>query len=131
MKTLIKSIIYCQTGHVFGPFTCTMYRYVVKNICQFSLPSCFVLTTGNILFRSVMNQNYLFSSESFALGGDNSLVHELTVMAAVELYINAIYILHWNQFMKKAFWVVSHFPLAQYLNWHMQGLRVIQKKWLE
>ena len=59
-----------------------MYWYVVKNVCQPSLSSCFILTTGNILFRSVLNGNYLFSSPSLAMGGDNSLVHRLTVMAS-------------------------------------------------
>ena len=73
---------------------CFMYWYVVKDVCQPSLPSCFILTTGNILFRSVLNGNYLFSSASLALGGGNSLVLGLTVIAAVELYINATYSQH-------------------------------------
>ena len=37
------------------------------------------------------NRNYLFSSVFLSLVGDNSLVHELRVMAAVELHVNATY----------------------------------------
>ena len=43
--------------------------------------------SGNILFRSMPNGNWLFSSAS--LIGDNSLVHELRVMASVRLHVNA------------------------------------------
>ena len=37
------------------------------------------------------NGNWLFSSASLSFVGDNSLVHELRVMAAVELHVNATY----------------------------------------
>ena len=49
--------------------------------------------SGNILFRSMSNGNFLFSSASIVIGRylDNSLVHELRVMAAVELHANATY----------------------------------------
>ena len=69
--------------------------------------SAFVLNlskSGNILFRSMPKGNCLFSSASLSLVGDNSLVHELRVIAAVELHVNATYCvqhLHRNQFMKK------------------------------
>ena len=50
---------------------------------------------GNILFRSMSNGNCLFDSACLLLVGDNSLVHELKVMAAVELHVNATcYIQH-------------------------------------
>ena len=57
--------------------------------------SAFVLT-GIILFRSMPNGNCLFSSASLSLVADNSLVHELRVMAAVSSYIhlNATYAQH-------------------------------------
>ena len=45
----------------------------------------------NILFRSMPNGNCLFSSASLSLVGDNSLVHELREMVAVELHVNATY----------------------------------------
>ena len=65
-----------------------MYWYVVKNVCQASLPS---LTNGNILFRSMRNGNCLLNSASLSLVGDNSMVHERW---AVELHLNATYAQH-------------------------------------
>ena len=56
--------------------------------------SAFVLTTGNILCRSMPNGNYLFKSASLSLAGNNSLAHKLRVMAAVELHSNATYAQH-------------------------------------
>ena len=56
--------------------------------------SVFFLTTGNILFRSMPNGNYLFNSASLSLVGDNYLAHKLRVMAAVELHLNATYAQH-------------------------------------
>ena len=56
--------------------------------------SAFVLTTGNISFRSMPNGNCLASSSSLSLVGDNSLVHELRVMAAAELHLNVTYAQH-------------------------------------
>ena len=63
--------------HAFGPFTYVPVR------CQKCMSgfSAFVLTTANILLRSMPNGNYLFNSASAALVGDKSLVHELRVMA--------------------------------------------------
>ena len=68
-----------------------MYQYVkmyVKLLCVRS-------TTGNILLGSMTNLkwngNYLFNSASLSLVGDNSLVHKLRLIAAVEIYLNAIY----------------------------------------
>ena len=69
----------------FGSFT-----YVCCENCM-SIFSAFVLNlskSGSILFRSMPNENCLFSSTSFLLVGDKSLVHEL---AAVELHVNATY----------------------------------------
>ena len=56
--------------------------------------STFVLTTGNILFRSMPNGNCLFNSASLSLVGDTSLAHKLRVMAAVEVHLNATNTLH-------------------------------------
>ena len=74
-------MIYCHTVHAFAPFTyvCCEKLYVL---------------TGNILVRSMPNGNCQFSSASLSLVGDNSLVYELRVMAAVELYLNATYTWH-------------------------------------
>ena len=47
--------------------------------------------SGSILFRSTPNRNCPFSSASLSLVGDNSLVHERRVMAAVELHVNSTY----------------------------------------
>ena len=40
------------------------------------------------------NGNYLFNSASLSLIGENSLVHKLRVMTAVELNLNATYAQH-------------------------------------
>ena len=87
--------------------------YVVKNVCQTSL--CAFAITGNILFRSMPNGNCLPSSASLSLVGDNSLVHELEVMAAVKLHLNATHtqdpaLKSFNEKEKKnnISWVVSY-----------------------
>ena len=67
----------------------------------------------NILFRSMPNGNCLFRSASLSLlAEDNSLVHDLRVMAAVELHVKTTYHNRQNQFMKKAnqYWMVIYFP---------------------
>ena len=69
---------------VFGPFTYVPVCFE-KSILGFL---AFVLTTENILCRSMPNGNCLFSSASLSLSGDNSLVHELRMMPAVELHLN-------------------------------------------
>ena len=72
----------------FGPFT-----FVCCENCMSGF-STFVLNlskSGNILFRSMLNGNCLFSSASLSLVGDNSLVHELRMIAAVELHLYATY----------------------------------------
>ena len=56
--------------------------------------SAFVLTTGNILLRSMPNGNHLFNMASLSLVGDNSPAHKLSVMSAVELHLNAAYTKH-------------------------------------
>ena len=54
--------------------------------------SAFFLTTGNILFRSMPNGNCLLvSSASLSVAGDNYLLHELRVTAAVKLHLNSTY----------------------------------------
>ena len=87
--------------------------YVVKNVCQASLPS-FVLA-DNLLFRSMPNRNCHLSSESLSLVGDNSLVHEIRKMAAVELHLNARYAQNsaLKSVYEKSQWVVSYFPIMQ------------------
>ena len=93
MKTLIKNV--SQTVHVFGQFTYVLVckKVLLRQKCQASLSS-FLLYTGNILFRSMSNGNYLFNSASLSLIGENSLVHKLRVMTAVELNLNATYAQH-------------------------------------
>ena len=86
MKTLIKSLIYCQTA--FGPFT-----YVCCENCMLGF-SAFVLNlskSGNILFRSVPKRNFCPAQHQLSLVGDNSVVHELRVIAAVESHVYATY----------------------------------------
>ena len=56
--------------------------------------SAFVLTNGNILFRSMPNGNYPFNSTSLSQVGVNSLAHKLRVMAAAELHLSATYAKH-------------------------------------
>ena len=56
--------------------------------------SAFVLNlinSGKFLCRKMSNGNCLFSSVSLLLVGDNTLVHELRVLAAVELHVNSTY----------------------------------------
>ena len=65
--------------------------FVLKILCQSFLPVLNLIKSGNILFRSMPKGNCLFSSASLPLAEDNSLVHELRVMAAVELHVNATY----------------------------------------
>ena len=91
--------------------------YVVKNVCQAFLPS-FVLT-DNVLFRSMLNGDCQFSSASLSLVGDNSLVHELRVLAAVKLHLNATYVKNsaLKSVYEKSQWVVSYFsPMQRCLN---------------
>ena len=72
-----------------GPFT-----YVCCENCMSGF-SAFILNlskSGNILFRSMPNRNYS-AQHQLSLVGDNALVmvHELRVMAAVELHVNTTY----------------------------------------
>ena len=85
--------------------------------------------SGNILFRSMSNGNFLFGSASIVIGrylGDNSLVHELRVMAAVELHVCkcnicptfCIKISLWKN-PTSNWWQVSYFySIGQCLNQH-------------
>ena len=81
MKTLliIKSIIYCQTVHVFGPFT--------DACCK----KCMAYLLTIFCFRSMPGGNCQFSSASFSLYHWWKITHWYMnlVMAAVELYLNA------------------------------------------
>ena len=59
--------------------------------------SPFVLTTGNILLRSMSNGMeiiYLFNSASLSLVEDNSLARKFRVVVALEIYLNATYAQH-------------------------------------
>ena len=47
-----------------------------------------------LVLRSLPNGNCLFGTAYFSLVGDNSLVHELGIMAGVELHLNASYARH-------------------------------------
>ena len=72
---VIKNIIYCQTVHIFGSFTSLSSFLLLATFC---LDQC----------------HCLFSSASLSLVGDNLLVHELRVMATVELHLNETYDQH-------------------------------------
>ena len=72
-------------------FTYVCFENCMSGFSAFDLNSS---KSGNILFRSMANGNFLFSSASFSLVGKNSLVHELRVMAAVELHVNSTYAQH-------------------------------------
>ena len=64
MKSLIKSIIYCQTVPLNRFYLC-----VLKIACQASLPLVFKLSkSGNILFRSMPNWCCLFILTSIVIG---------------------------------------------------------------
>ena len=72
-----------------------LLMYVVKSVCQASLP--LFLTRVSVVifcFRSMLNGNRLFSSESLSLVPDKWLVHKLRVMATVEPHLNATYYAH-------------------------------------
>ena len=70
------------------PVCCAKYM-TVRLLCLRT-----VHTAGNILFRLMPNGNCLFSSASLSLLGNNSLVHKVRVMAAVDLHLNATYAQH-------------------------------------
>ena len=61
-----------------------MYRFVLENACQASLPS-FLLLAIFCLDQCQME----IASASLYLAVDNSLVDERRVMAAVKLHLNA------------------------------------------
>ena len=88
MKTLIKSIIYCQAVSLHGPFA-----YVCCENCM-SGSSAFVLNLGkscNILCR-MLNGNCPVQLSIIVIGRRNkSLAHALRVIVAVELHVNATY----------------------------------------
>ena len=74
-----------------------------------SRSSAFVLTTINILFRSMPNGNFFFKSESLSLAGDNSL----------GLHLNATYYAQYLALKSVYEKKVIHngwFPLGQCLN---------------
>ena len=76
MRTLIKSIIYRQTVPLDVMF-------IVKILFQSSLPSFLTWVSLAIFcFTSMPNANCQFSSASFSLVGNNSLVHEVRVMGS-------------------------------------------------
>ena len=85
MKTLIKSIIYCQTV--------PLDIYCENCMSDFSAFVLYFSKSGNILFRWLPKKEKLsFQLTIIAIGRrDKSLVHELRVMAAVELHVNATY----------------------------------------
>ena len=73
--------------------------------------------SGNVLFRSITNRNFQFSSASLSLLGDNLLVHEHRVMAAVELHVNATYYaqhLALKSVCEKSQWVTSDKLFSSY-----------------
>ena len=69
-----------------------LLMYFLRNVCQAFLLSILKLLSLVIFpFRLMPNGNCLLSSASLLLVADNSLVHELRVVAAVELHLNATY----------------------------------------
>ena len=91
VETLDKSINYCQSVPLDHLLICIHYENCMSGFSAFFLN---LSKSDNILFRSMSNGNFLFSSASIVIGrylGENSLVHELRVMAAVELHANATY----------------------------------------
>ena len=91
MKTFINQEHNLLSDCPFELFTAVC----CKNCMCHSGFSTFVLNlskSGNIVLRSMPDGNDLFSSASLSLVGDNSLVHELSVMVAVELHVNATYL---------------------------------------
>ena len=64
-----------------------LYRYVVKNVCQASLAS---LPFVEINAKSILPVQLRI----FVIDRRYSLVHELRVMVAVELHLNAAYTQH-------------------------------------
>ena len=89
MKTLIKSTIYCLAM----PFTHVCCENYISGFSTFVLS---LSKSGNILFRSMANENCLFSSASIIVTGRRYLpgVYELRVMATVELHANTAHAQH-------------------------------------
>ena len=85
-KTFINKEHNLLLDFAFGPFT-----YVCCENCMSDFTAYVLNLSKSISFRSMPNGNCLFSSASLSLVGDNSPVHELRVMAAVELHVNATY----------------------------------------
>ena len=86
--------IFINQDHNLLP-DCAFGLYVCCENCM-SCFSAFVLNMSKsaiFLFRSMPNGNWLFSTASLSLV-NNSLVHELGVMAAVVLHVNATYDTH-------------------------------------
>ena len=116
MKTLIKSIIYCQTV----PLNCLL-MYVVKIVWQASLPSFNLSKSRNILFRSKCQTDIVCSAHSsiIVIGRRGNSMH-VEQWQLFELHVKAIYAKHPSscieiiQFLEKPSQysnkVVSYFP---------------------
>ena len=103
MKTFINQEHNLIADRAFVPFT---YLYCENCTSSFSGFFLNLSKSCNILFRSMSNGNFLFSSASLSLVRDYSLVHKLRVMAAVALHVNATYYVQHpalKSFMKKAY----------------------------
>ena len=103
METLIKNIIYCQTACLSIVYLCTvMWKYT-------SGFSIFVLTTGNILLRSMPKQMEIFCPTAQHLCHGSLLVHKLRVIAAVKLQLDATYIQHFalKSVYEKRRWIMG------------------------
>ena len=80
MKTLIKSIIYCARLCLWTCRQTSLPFYLTwVSLTIFCFEKCLVGNVCSALRIIVMNRR------------DNSLVHEILVMAAVELHVNATY----------------------------------------
>ena len=86
--------------HVFGPFTDVL---VCREKCM-SAFSAFVLTTGSILFRYVLNGNYLLSSVS-------SFVQHLALKS---VYEKSQYIMGDKSFSSRTVFKLAHAGSSSY-----------------
>ena len=86
--------IFINQDHNLLP-DCAFGLYVCCENCMSGFSACVLNMSKSaiFLFRSMPNGNWLFSTASLSLV-NNSLVHELGVMAAVVLHVNATYDTH-------------------------------------
>ena len=68
--------VFIDQGHNLLP-DCAFESYIFCDNCMSGFFALILMSkSGKILFRSMPNRNYLFSSAFLSLVGNNSLVHE-------------------------------------------------------